>query len=174
MISKNIATIAVLSYLNFIGLYAQTAEQKAAENYVQNTSYSSWSTVKGSSYYLFNGKKFTEEEVFWSGETAVMNSNSGSFQVWLRQIPTATHKYSVKPYLTFSSGGPQNEASVVLIDYDYDSKQYWSIIPNSGTVSVKVKKNAITITVKNVKLCINNTNECKNISGNIFLKKGTQ
>lgn len=121
------------------------------------------------SYYTIDGVKYKEApgQVIWSGEIAVMNSSIASFQVYFKKVPTASGKYKVQEHLAFTSDGTEKEASVVL--YIFDSEQYWSVLPNKGTVQVKVKGSQTTIIVKNVKICVNETQRCKTISGQIIL-----
>ena len=120
-------------------------------------------------YYKVDGAKYKNAsgQVIWSDEIAVMNSSVASFQVYFKKIPTVSGKYTVQEHLAFRAGNNENEASVVL--YFFDSDQYWSVTPTKGSVEVKVNAKQTSIIVKNVKICVNGTEKCKTVSGQIIL-----
>ena len=169
---KSFLILSIIISFLLTSIKAQTSEEIAAQNYTQHTTVSNENISNGSDYYLFNGTRYTELEgqKIWVGETSVMNSTDGSFQVCFKKIPTTSRKYPVKPYGTYSEKGTEDDASVVLLTDNY-STQYWSIVPNKGSIKVTVNRNSISIVVKNVKLCIDNTDDCKNITGKVTLNK---
>ncbi len=117
--------------------------------------------------YTFNGVKYDSNmgNGVWVGEIAVMNSADGSFQVYFKKIPTKSGKYKVVDHLRFTQGGTaDNEVGVVLLT-DAFGTQFWSVDPGKTSVSVKIKGSMMTIAVKNVKLCVHSTSNCKNITG---------
>lgn len=145
---KNKLFFSVFIYLLFQNIQAQTVSH---------------------GYYIVDGVKYANSsgQVIWSDEIAVMNSSIASFQIYFKKVPSTSGKYKVQEHLTFTSDGTENEVSVVL--YIFDSDQYWSVAPNKGSVQVKVKNNQTTIIIKNVKTCVNGTQRCKTVSGQIVL-----
>lgn len=105
----------------------------------------------------------------WVGEIAVMNSDHGSFQVYINPVPTKSGNYKVIDHLQYTMGnGKPNEVGVVLL-VNSTSDQYWSVEKNKGKVQVKVSGSKMTISVKNVKLCIYESTQCNTINGTMTL-----
>jgi hypothetical protein len=168
---KKITLVAAIC-LGAHGMYSQSAEETASQSYVQNstTAVNHQGTVKGESYYLFNGNRYVPQNnvIAWVSSTAVMNSVDGSFQVIFKSMPRVSKKYIVKAYGTFYNEGQEGEASIALLTDSYDH-QFWSVAPNSGKIQVKIKGNKVVVMVKNVKICSSEGNNCKTITGQIIL-----
>jgi hypothetical protein len=157
------------------GIYGQSAEERASQDYIQNPTTVTDNhtvTIKGGSYYNFNGKKYVPQNdvIAWVGSTAVMNSVDGSFQVIFKTMPRESKKYKVKPYGTFYNLGQEGEASIALLTDSYDH-QFWSVEPNTGKIQVKIKGNKVVVMVNDVKICSSEGNNCKTITGQIILNK---
>lgn len=120
-------------------------------------------------FYKWDGRTYSSNmgNGVWVGEIAVMNSEHGSFQVYFKPVPTKSGSYKVIDHLNFTMGsGKANEVGVVLL-LNENSNQYWSVDKNKGKVQVKVSGSMMTITVKNVKVCIYQSNECNTLNGSM-------
>lgn len=122
------------------------------------------------SYYTVDGVTYqnSNSNGSWVGETAVFNSNDGSFQVLVKTIPTKNKSYKIRDNASFSYSGLESEASIAMLQNDFND-YYGSVIPNKGKISIKVKKGVVTITVKNAKVCSSDDSVCKTVSGQIVI-----
>lgn len=125
----------------------------------------------------FKGKKQKglTEQITWVGEIAVMNTETGSFQVYFKEVPPKKGTYKVHDHLDFSSNGPNTEASVVWLDDNFTT-QFWSVPDDGAKVIVNYKDGNPVIQVKNVKVCEYgdaSSGNCGKITGQITIKKST-
>lgn len=122
------------------------------------------------SFFVTNGVTHqSRNSASWVGETAVFNSDDGgSFQVLFKTVPTKSKTYKVRDNASFSYDGKETEASVAMLENDFNDYS-GSVLPNKGKITVKVKKGVITIIVKNVQMCSSDNSVCKPVSGQIVI-----
>jgi len=126
-------------------------------------------TAQKSSYVTNGVTHQSRNSASWVGETAVFNSDDGgSFQVLFKTIPTKSKTYKVKDNSSFSSEGKETEASVAMLENDFNDYS-GSVLPNKGKIKVTVKNGVVTIKVTNVQMCSSDNAKCKPVTGQIVI-----